>query len=75
MKSSIRNNDQNSVAHIAHKILPLFMIIGDELLSERLRRLERKEPVGDEEKWRVTERIGSYIDEAREMVRKMENGK
>lgn len=75
LKSSIRNNDQDSVAHIAHKILPLFMIIGDELLSERLRRLERKEPVGDEEKWRVTERIGSYIDEAREMVRKMENGK
>ena len=43
LKSSIRNNDQDSVAHIAHKILPLFMIIGDELLSERLRRLERKE--------------------------------
>ena len=72
LKACFENNDREAAAHVAHKMLPLFKMMGDEQLSDILLRLDHKETVRRDEKRWVTEAIHRYIDEAKSRVSEME---
>jgi CheY-like chemotaxis protein len=72
LKSCFEKNDMENAAQVAHKMLPLFKMMGDGELSDILLKLDYRKVVGEEEKSRVTEEIDRYIDEAKKRVSEME---
>lgn len=72
LKACFENNDREEAAHVAHKMLPLFKMMGDEQLSDILLKLDHKETLREDEKRRVTGAIHRYIDEAKNRISEME---
>lgn len=72
LQECFEKNDLDNASHFAHKMLPLFKMMGDENLSEVLLKLDRKKVVSDEEKDLAINKIRQYVDEAKKMVSEME---
>lgn len=73
MQKSFEKNDLDSASHFAHKMLPLFKMMGDEELSDILLRLDHKKPVTEDEKNRTVEEIHRYVKEAKMLITEIEN--
>ncbi len=73
MQKSFEKNDLDSASHFAHKMLPLFKMMGDEELSDILLRLDHKKPVTEDEKNRAVEEIHRYVKEAKILITEIEN--
>ncbi|MDO5665970.1 MAG: ATP-binding protein [Bacteroidia bacterium] len=71
MMACFEKNDMENASHFAHKMLPLFKMMGDEKLSDILLRLDHKKAVSDEEKNVVIAKIYQYVNEAKKMVSDM----
>lgn len=65
-------SDMDNASHFAHKMLPLFKMMGDEKLSDLLLKLDHKEFVTEDEKIRVTSEIRRYVEEAEKLMSEME---
>lgn len=57
-------DDHLSAGNIAHKLLPLFILIGDERVVAILRNLEKSDHVHENDKEYLLKKIKQNIDEA-----------
>lgn len=65
--------DADKASHLAHKMLPLFKMMGDENLSDILLRIDRKQAVPENEKeWAIGE-IQTHVQAARSLIDQIEN--
>lgn len=71
LKGDLPVSSSNNASNLAHKMLPLFKMIGDNDISNSLLKLERSNPISDNELKLVMKRIDSYISEAQSLVDNM----
>lgn len=74
LKSLNGNGGDNNSANLAHKMLPLFQMIGDEKLTNLLISMEKGKEIKEEELNLSTKKIDSYIKQAKELVSNFEKG-
>ena len=67
MEQAFRANDKKTAGQLAHKIVPLIEMMGDEELSALLRKIEREDSLSAEERNRTLSSIKNHIMEARQM--------
>lgn len=72
MRECFAKNDLDTASHFAHKMLPLFKMMGDEKLSDVLLKLDHKKQVSEGEKSKTISEICRYIDEAKILITEME---
>lgn len=72
LKASFEKNDLDNASHFAHKMLPLFKMMGDEELSDILLKLDHKKSVTEEEKDKSIIEISRYLDEAKNLISEIE---
>ena len=72
LKTCFEKNDMENAAQVAHKILPLFKMMGDEELSDVLLKLDHEKNVREDEKSKIIEAICRYIDEAKNRISEMD---
>ncbi|MDO5522590.1 MAG: hybrid sensor histidine kinase/response regulator [Bacteroidia bacterium] len=72
MQRCFSKNDAENASHFAHKMLPLFKMMGDENLSDILLKLDRKQAVSNREKDEAVEKINHYVNEAKSRVSEIE---
>lgn len=72
LKTCFEKNDMENAAQVAHKILPLFKMMGDEELSDVLLKLDHEKNVREDEKSKIIEAICQYIDEAKNRISEMD---
>ena len=72
MRESFEKNDMDNASHFAHKMLPLFKMMGDEELSDVLLKLDHKKPVTSDEKNKAVGEIHRYVNEAKNLISEME---
>ena len=57
---------------MAHKMLPLFKMVGDDYLSNILFRLEKKEDIPKGELLKAIDKVEFYINEASSLIATIE---
>lgn len=67
-----KDYDAKITSNMAHKMLPLFKMIGDDYLSNILYSLEKKESVSKGELIKVIDKVEFYIDEASSLISRIE---
>lgn len=65
-------NDTLQKAHLSHKMMPLFKMIGNDELVDMLLRLEVKQDISKEEEMRIIQLIKSDIAEAKRLIDKIQ---
>ncbi len=65
LEEAMRKKEGKVVQGIAHKVMPLFRLIGFKPLVALLEKLEKGNPVSDEENVFVLDKIQHYVEEAR----------
>lgn len=73
LQKSFDAGDGHRISLLAHKMLPLFKMMGNENLSAVLERMERKETVSGIEKRETLRRMKEYVNEAQKMISEIEH--
>ncbi len=72
LKSAFNENNVKVAGEIAHRVLPLIQMMGDEILTGRLKRLEKREALPKDEEQPLLDSLEAKIGEAKRMVRRIE---
>lgn len=72
IKKAFVEYDLVTSSQMAHKMLPLFKMIGDEKLIDYLSTLENKIKISQEEKEETAKRLDHHIREAKELIGELE---
>lgn len=72
LKKAFKENDAESAGEIAHRLLPLIQMMGDEKIIGRLKRLEKREPLSKDEEEPLLSSLEASTEEARQLARDIE---
>ncbi|MGI6573338.1 MAG: hybrid sensor histidine kinase/response regulator [Fermentimonas sp.] len=72
LKVAFEESDAESAGEIAHRVLPLIQMIGDETMTGRLKRLEKREPLPKEEEGQLLVSLEARVEEAKWLAREIE---
>lgn len=64
LKKAFQKEDQKAIQGIAHKVLPLFRLMGNQSLISLMERLEKGEMLSEEDRSVVLDKIEDYLEEA-----------
>ncbi len=72
LKIAFEENDTESAGDIAHRVLPLIQMMGDETMIGRLKRLEKREPLPKDEEESLLASLETSVEGARRLARELE---
>ncbi len=61
-------SDSNNSSNLAHKMLPLFKMMGDRYLTSNLLELEKKGQLGEKDLKQTIDRVDFYIEQATKVI-------
>ncbi len=75
LKVAFEEEDIEAAADIAHRVLPLIQMMGDETVIGRLKRLEKREPLLKDEEKPLLDSLKAIVEEARWLGRDIEGAR
>ncbi len=72
LKVALDEDDTKAAGDIAHRVLPLIQMMGNETMTGRLKRLERRESLPKEEEKSLLTSLKASVEEARRLAREIE---